>query len=140
MKETQKRDSSRQPQIRYPVDVRAGTRVLPKVPGTFFQSYLLGLLRGVYRQTKYVSGASDNIIDEYAIAINMACGGALVLALCTSVLQLKPRSLLGTLRVLWQYRSALVLAVRDMFGKASRTLSGAAGKDILGLHHSCTST
>ena len=64
-----------------PVDVRAGTWVLPKVPGTLFQSYLLGLLRGVYRQTKYVSGASDNIIDEYAIVINMACGGALVMML-----------------------------------------------------------
>ena len=108
------------------MDVRAGTWVLPNVPGTLFQSYLLGLLRGVYRQTKYVSGASDNIIDIYAIVINMACGGALVLALCTSVLQLKPRSLLGTLRVLWQYRSALVLALRDMLGKASRTLGGAA--------------
>ena len=125
------------------MDVRAGTRVLPKVPGTFFQSCLLGLLRGVYRQTKYVSGASDNIIDEYAIVINMACGGALVMALWTSVLQPKPRSLLGTLRVLRQYPSALVLAVRDMLGKASRTLSGAADKHILvlqALPHSAPST
>ena len=63
------------------MDVRAGTWVLPNVPGTLFQSYLLGLLRGVYRQTKYVSGASDNIIGEYAIVINMACGGALVMML-----------------------------------------------------------
>ena len=63
------------------VDTPAGTWVLPKVPDTFFQSYLLGLIRGLYRQTKYVSGASDNIIDEYAIVINMACGGALVMAL-----------------------------------------------------------
>ena len=73
----------------------------------------------------------------------MACGGALVLALCTSVLQLKPRSLLGTLRVLWQYPSALVLALRDMLGKASRTLGGAADKNIRVLHalpHSAPNT
>ena len=37
----------------------------------------------------------------------------------------------GYVRVLWQYPSALVLAVRDMLGKASRTLSGAADKNIL---------
>ena len=63
------------------VDVRAGTWVLPNVPGTFFLSYLLGLIRGLYRQTKYVLGPSDSIIYEYAIVINMACGGALVMAL-----------------------------------------------------------
>ena len=63
------------------LDVRAGTWVLPNVPGTFFLSYLLGLIRGLYRQTKYVLGPSDSIIYEYAIVINMACGGALVMAL-----------------------------------------------------------
>ena len=31
----------------------------------------------------------------------------------------------GYVRVLWQCPSALVLAVRDMLGKASRTLGGA---------------
>ena len=63
------------------MDTPAGTWVLPKVPDTSFQSYLLGLIRGLYRQTKYVLGPSDSIIYEYAIVINMACGGALVMAL-----------------------------------------------------------
>ena len=49
----------------------------------------------------------------------------------------------GYFGVLWQYPSALVLAVRDMLGKASRTLSGAADKNILvlqALPHSAPST
>ena len=49
----------------------------------------------------------------------------------------------GYVRVLWQCPSALVLALRDMLGKASRTLSGAADKYILvlqALPHSAPST
>ena len=49
----------------------------------------------------------------------------------------------GYFGVLWQYPSALVLAVRDMLGKASRTLSCAADKHILmlqALPHGAPST
>ena len=82
------------------MDGPAGTWVLHEVPDTFFKSYLLRLIWGVYRQTKYVSGASDNVINEYAIVINMACDGALDIVLCAPVLQQMPRSLLGTWAVL----------------------------------------
>ena len=49
----------------------------------------------------------------------------------------------GYVRVLWQCPSALVLAVRDMLGKARRTLGGAANTDmrVLGaLPHCAAST
>ena len=60
---------------------RGYTRVLGQVPGHFFESYIMELIQGVYRQTKYVWGPTNAIIYEYKVAINMACDGALVIVL-----------------------------------------------------------
>ena len=67
--------------MRYLVDGPAGTWVLHEVPGTFFRSYLLRLIWGVYMQTIYVFGAPNIIIYEYAIVMVVACLGALVIVL-----------------------------------------------------------
>ena len=63
------------------MDTPGGTWVLGQVPGHFFESYILELIQGVYRQTKYVWGPTNVIVYEYAIVINMACDGALVIVL-----------------------------------------------------------